>query len=226
MSGREGKGDKRCSGAFWDDLNMKNNNYIGILIALDGPNGSGKTTLRNSLKENLINSGYDVCVTAEPTATELGDYVREFAETHNGISLACLVACDRYEHIKNEIIPALEMGKIVITDRYILSSLILQEMDGVETDFISNINSEIIKPDLQIALYADERVLQERLKKRDILTRFEKNNQSNDELFYMKKGIKKLECEGIEVLEIHNNTRLEKNVEQIVSYIKGRWRKN
>lgn len=67
---------------------MKNNNYIGILIALDGPNGSGKTTLRNSLKENLINSGYDVCVTAEPTATELGDYVREFAETHNGISLS------------------------------------------------------------------------------------------------------------------------------------------
>lgn len=202
---------------------MIDNKYKGLLVALDGPNGAGKTTLINALKEELENNGYDICITNEPTETDLGKCVRKFAEEHEGISLACLVAGDRYEHLNNIIIPEFEKGKIVIIDRYILSSLILQEMDGVETDFILNINSEIIKPDLQIALYADERVLQERLKKRDILTRFEKNNQSNVELYYMSKGIKTLQAEGVEVLQICNNTNIEKNVKTIISHIECRW---
>lgn len=226
MSGEEGEGDTGGFGVFWDGVSMRHNKYKGILIALDGPNGSGKTTLISLLKEKLVNRGYDVCITNEPTDTELGKYVRKFSETHEGISLACLVVGDRYEHIKNEIIPELKKGKIVITDRYILSSLILQEMDGVETDFILKINSNIIKPDLQVAVYADEKVLQERLESREILTRFEKNNQSTDELFYMKKGIKTLLNEGIEILEICNNGELEENVKCIVSYVEHKWRKH
>lgn len=71
-----------------------------------------------------------------------------------------MVAADRYEHMTNEIIPALEEGQLVISDRYILSSLILQEMDGVSDTFVLTVNSEIIKPDLQLAVFADERVLQ------------------------------------------------------------------
>lgn len=88
--------------------------------------------------------------------------------------------------------PALGEGKIVISDRYILSSLILQEMDGVGTEFILNTNSEIIKPDLQLAVIADEKILQERLSERDVLTRFEKENQSKRELDFMEKGVREL----------------------------------
>jgi dTMP kinase len=226
VSGGEGKGDKGRTGAFWDGVIMIENKYKGILIALDGPNGSGKTTIIKTIKEMLENRGYDVCITNEPTTTELGVYVRKFAETHEGISLACLVAVDRYEHIKNLIIPELKKGSIVITDRYILSSLILQEMDGVETGFILKINSNIIKPDLQVAVYADEKILQERLGKREVLTRFEKNNRSNDELFYMKKGIKTLLNEGVEILEICNNGELEENVNKVVSCVEYMWRKH
>ncbi len=189
---------------------MIDNKYKGLLVALDGPNGAGKTTLINALKEELENNGYDICITNEPTETDLGKYVRKFAEEHEGISLACLVAGDRYEHLNNIIIPELEKGKIVITDRYILSSLILQEMDGVKTDYILTINGNIIKPDLQVAVYADENILHERLNQRNIITRFEKNNQSNVELYYMSKGIKTLQAEGVEVLQICNNTNIEK----------------
>lgn len=203
---------------------MVKNEYDGFLIALDGPNGSGKTTLIKALKELLEKRGYDVCITREPTETELGEYVRKFAETHKGISLACLVVGDRYDHIKNEIVPELKKGKIVITDRYILSSLILQEMDGVDTDFILKINSNIIKPDLQVAVYADEDILRARLGERKELTRFEKNNQSADELFYMKKGVKTLLNENIMILEIYNNGELEGNVKKIVSYVEQVWR--
>lgn len=202
---------------------MIDNKYKGLLVALDGPNGAGKTTLINALKEELENNGYDICITNEPTETDLGKYVRKFAEEHEGISLACLVAGDRYEHLNNIIIPELEKGKIVITDRYILSSLILQEMDGVKTDYILTINGNIIKPDLQVAVYADENILHERLNQRNIITRFEKNNQSNVELYYMSKGIKTLQAEGVEVLQICNNTNIEKNVKTIISNIECRW---
>lgn len=136
-----------------------------------------------------------------------------------------MVAADRYEHIFNEIIPELKKRTLVITDRYILSSLILQEMDGVSDKFVLNLNSEIIKPNLQLAVFADEKVLQKRLSERGILTRFEKGNQSNSELYYMDKGIKELEKRNVNVMHIDNNDNLEANVEKVVSYIMNNWRK-
>lgn len=204
---------------------MKKSEYDGILIAVDGPNGSGKTTIISKLNELLEDKGYNVCITKEPTETELGRFVRQFAEEHEGLSLACLVAADRYEHVKNEIVPELKNGKIVITDRYILSSFILQEIDGVDTDFILNINSNIIKPDLQVAVHVEESILQERLSERPILTRFEKNNQSCKELFYMEQGIKTLHNENIVILEICNDGNLQENLNKIIASIECMRRK-
>lgn len=128
-------------------------------------------------------------------------------------------------YIINEIMPALGEGKIVISDRYILSSLILQEMDGVGTEFILNTNSEIIKPDLQLAVIADEKILQERLSERDVLTRFEKENQSKRELDFMEKGVRELGKHNIDIMNIYNNDNLDENVEKVISYIADRWRK-
>lgn len=197
----------------------------GFLLAVDGPNGAGKSTLIEAVKRKMELEGYTVYITREPTDTELGSFIRKFAESHSGISLACLVAADRYEHIFNEIIPELKKRTLVITDRYILSSLILQEMDGVSDKFVLNLNSEIIKPNLQLAVFADEKVLQKRLSERGILTRFEKGNQSNSELYYMDKGIKELEKRNVNVMHIDNNDNLEANVEKVVSYIMNNWRK-
>lgn len=196
----------------------------GFLVAIDGPNGVGKSTLIESIKTRLEFRGHVIYTTKEPTNTECGSFVRKFAESHSGIGLACLVAADRYEHIENEILPELKKGKIVITDRYILSSLILQQMDGVSGDFLLDLNSEIIKPDLQVAVFADEDILQKRLSERNALTRFEKGNQSYNELFYMNKGIVELEKRNVDVLCINNNANLENNVEEIVSCIIKNWR--
>lgn len=71
---------------------------IGYFIAVDGPNGVGKSTLIAAIKNKLEILGYDVYVTREPTDTKLGNFLREFAEQHSGVSLACMVAADRYEH--------------------------------------------------------------------------------------------------------------------------------
>lgn len=204
---------------------MKINTFGGKLIAVDGPNGVGKSTIIEAVEKKLRLYLVDVFTTKEPTDTELGFFLRNFSEKEPGIGLACLVAADRYEHLKNEIIPMLEKEKVVITDRYILSSLILQGMDGVNTKFIININDEIIKPDLQVSLFADERIIQSRLCERGKLTRFEKNNQSRKELINMQKGIEKLKKLKIKVLCVNNSDNLESNVEKITNYIIDNWRR-
>ncbi|MBD5396080.1 MAG: dTMP kinase [Lachnospiraceae bacterium] len=203
---------------------LEKSNLDGFFVAIDGPNGVGKSTLIEAIKEKMESLGYIVYTTKEPTDTKLGRFIRRFAEGHYGISLACLVAADRYEHLMNEIIPELKKRKLVITDRYVLSSLILQQMDGVSDIFILNSNAEIIKPDLQLAVFAEENILQERLAERNVLTRFEKGNQSNSELYYMEKGIVELEKEKINVMRIYNNDNLEFNVEKVASYIVDNWR--
>ena len=208
---------------------MKKNTTKGFFIAIDGPNGAGKTVLleeiEKSMKKRIKDKNIQFYKTKEPTNSVLGKFVRDISEVVTGNSLACLVSADRYEHLKNEIIPELKKGKIVITDRYILSSLILQVMDGVKESFILNLNSKIIKPDLQLAIFAEEKIIQNRLKQRDKLTRFEKNNQSKKEINNMEKGIEKLKKLNIEVLSINNNDDLEYNANKIVDYIIENWRK-
>ena len=139
--------------------NLKKNTTKGFFVAIDGPNGVGKTTLLEEIEKIIKSKNIQLYKTKEPTNSILGNFIREISEEINGDTLACLVSADRYEHLKNEIIPELEKGKIVITDRYVLSSLILQVIDGVKENFILNLNSQIIKPDLQLAIFADEKVI-------------------------------------------------------------------
>ena len=204
--------------------NLKKNTTKGFFVAIDGPNGVGKTTLLEEIEKIIKSKNVQLHKTKEPTNSILGKFIREISEEINGDTLACLVSADRYEHLKNEIIPELKKGKIVITDRYILSSLILQVMDGVKESFILNLNSKIIKPDLQLAIFAEEEIIQNRLKQRDKLTRFEKNNQSKKEINNMKKGIDKLRKLNVEVLCINNNDDLEYNANKIADYIIENWR--
>lgn len=198
---------------------MNKNLCSGKLIAVDGPNGAGKTTIIQELKKELEKRRIEACFTKEPTDNELGCFVREYAERFDGISVACLVAADRYQHLRDEIVPQLEKGKIVITDRYVLSSLILQRMEEVSEEFILALNNEIVQPDLQIAVFADRDVIQNRLKERSCLTRFERGNKTNKELEYMEKGIQVLQEQGIDVFQLINDNNLGDSVAKVTQAI-------
>lgn len=198
---------------------MYKNKETGKFIAFDGPNGAGKSTLIRAVQARLLEMNITVHVTKEPSDSQIGTFTRNATELFSGNTLACLVAADRYAHVEREIFPQLKQGTIVITDRYVLSSLILQPMDGVDVDFVEKVNNEIVLPDLQIAVWANEEILQKRLLERDNLTRFEKDNRSLEELENMKNGVRIIQEWAVPVLNVFNDDDYEKNVTLIVENI-------
>jgi dTMP kinase len=137
----------------------------GLFVTIDGPNASGKTSIAAAVAESLKTS-LTVHSTRQPSPTDLGDLVRRSEARLRGPALACLVAADRHHQLGSEIGPALASGAIVICDRYIESSLVLQRIDGVETEFIVAINRGIRRPDIRVRLLADEQILAARLAER------------------------------------------------------------
>jgi dTMP kinase len=103
----------------------------GLLIAFEGGEGSGKTTQARFIAIWLRELGYDVVTTHEPGATKIGMRLRALLldTSHTGMSPhaeALMYAADRAEHVASVIAPALDRGAIVITDRYVDSSLAYQ----------------------------------------------------------------------------------------------------
>lgn len=159
-------------------------NRPGMLVTIDGPNGSGKTSLTEAVSRELRARGAAVHRTHQPSATVLGKFAREAEADLRGRGLACLVAADRHQQVEGEIDRHLDAGEIVLCDRYIESSLVLQQIDGVSTDFILAINAGIARPDLRIRLKAEPATIHERLASRptDPARRFERTAAGEREL--------------------------------------------
>jgi dTMP kinase len=134
-----------------------------MFVTVDGPNGSGKTTLSAAVTARLTARGHVVHHTAQPSSSPLGKLARECERTVRGRALACLVAADRHHQLETEIAPALARGEIVLCDRYVESSLVLQRIDAVEIEYILAVNAGILRPDLRIRLLADETALRQRI---------------------------------------------------------------
>jgi len=102
----------------------------GLFISFEGIDGVGKSTQADLLEEWLISQNKDVIRTLEPGGTDVGVEIRKILLHHKGDlaprAEAALFAADRAHHVASKIRPALESGKIVITDRYFDSSVAYQ----------------------------------------------------------------------------------------------------
>jgi dTMP kinase len=103
----------------------------GVFLALEGGEGAGKSTQARMLAIWLRDQGYDVVTTHEPGATKVGMRLRALLldTAHAGLSARAetlMYAADRAEHVQAVIVPALERGAIVVTDRYVDSTLAYQ----------------------------------------------------------------------------------------------------
>ena len=128
----------------------------GVFIVFEGIDGSGKSTHIKALAEELRSKGYGVLQTSEPSKDRIGNFIRRYAERNDSRltpeTEALLFAADRFEHVKTVIEPALRRGRIVISDRYLYSSLAYQGAGGLEVDWIREMNRFAPKPDLGILL--------------------------------------------------------------------------
>ena len=101
-----------------------------LFISFEGIDGVGKSTQADLLEKFLLAQGQTVVRTLEPGGTELGVEIRQILLHHKGgiapRSEALLYAADRGHHVATKIRPALERGEIVITDRYLDSSIAYQ----------------------------------------------------------------------------------------------------
>ena len=156
-----------------------------LFITFDGQHGSGKSYIIKYLNNRLLSLGYSVITTSEPTDNEIGKIARGSEHKYTGKTLACLFAADRHQHC-DFVLRELSGYDIILCDRYIISALILQNMDGIEFDYIFSINKDIIKPNIQIVLYADNNLIIERLKHKDMsrLTKQELNENYDRYLYH------------------------------------------
>jgi dTMP kinase len=132
----------------------------GWFITLEGIEGSGKTTQAAILADALRSCGNQVMVTREPGGTRAGEFIREIF-LDSSISLKptaelLLVLADRAQHVREKLLPALEAGQIVISDRYSDSTIAYQGYGrGLDPKLVRDLNrlaSDGIIPDLTIVL--------------------------------------------------------------------------
>ena len=128
----------------------------GLFIVMEGPDGSGKTTQINLLKEYLEEAGYECLITREPGGTVIGEEVRQLIlnpehKEMSPVTEMLLYAASRAQLVHELIGPALEEGKIVISDRFVDSSIVYQGIArklGIST--VSAVNAPgigIYRPD-------------------------------------------------------------------------------
>ncbi|WP_410674193.1 dTMP kinase [Amycolatopsis sp. cmx-4-68] len=151
----------------------------GLFVTLDGPAGVGKTTTTRLVREYLGRRGYEVHATTQPSHGVLGETARYNTDTYRGHTLACLVAADRYHHLEQEVRPHLAAGAIVVCDRYVASSYVLQCMDGVPLPFVEAINAAADVPDLAVILQAPPEVTAARVAGRGAHDRFHTGEDSS-----------------------------------------------
>ena len=131
----------------------------GRLLALEGLDGCGKSTQVEPLAEALRGAGHDVLTTREPTDGPHGRRIREMARSGESVApeeeLRWFVE-DRREHVAQVLEPALAARRVVLTDRYYLSSVAYQGARGLDwSAILADSEREFPAPDLALLFEID-----------------------------------------------------------------------
>jgi dTMP kinase len=132
----------------------------GVLVVLEGADGSGKSTQATLLVERLRAKGCDVVQTFEPGATPVGAAIRGIVlgtpSVLDARAEALLIAADRAQHVAEVVAPALQRGAVVVSDRFVPSSLAYQgRARGLGVEHIEALNEWAaggVVPDVVVVL--------------------------------------------------------------------------
>jgi len=192
----------------------------GILIVLEGGDGAGKTAQARILRSSLETKGYKVHPTAEPSRTAVGRLIRRnLLQTEKMLPEveALLFAADRFLHLQSEIRPALAAGKVVVCDRYMYASFAYQGAQGVNLNWLREINRFAEKPDLAIYLDVPPDMGLKRIRrKKSLLEKLQLQRQVREEYL-------KLVRAG-ELVLVDSNQPIERVSEAILALVERRLR--
>lgn len=134
----------------------------GIFIALEGTEGAGKTTQVRMLSDWLRDRGHDPLVTREPGGTPVAEDVRRILLDSDALSARTellLMLASRSTLVEEVIRPALVEGRVVVTDRFHLSTLAYQghgrELSLPEVEAMNRFATDGLEPDLTVLLDVD-----------------------------------------------------------------------
>ena len=181
----------------------------GLFIVMEGPDGSGKTTQINLLEQYLKEAGYECLITREPGGTVIGEEVRELIlnpeyKEMSPVTEMLLYAASRAQLVHEVIGPALEAGRIVISDRFVDSSIVYQGIArnlGIST--VAAVNAPgigIYRPDGIFFIDISEAEGIRRKKNQKKLDRMEQ--ESIDFHHLVSEGYRKVLAERPEVIKI------------------------
>lgn len=141
----------------------------GRFIAIEGIDGSGTTLQTRLLADWLAARGHTMLETREPSHGPIGVLVRERLSVRSAplepAALALLFAADRLDHLAREVVPAIARGAVVLSDRYLLSSLAYQSLD-CDAAWVREINARAMQPDLTLVLEVPAEVAFARVQRR------------------------------------------------------------
>lgn len=120
----------------------------GILIVIEGAEGVGKTTIAKKLVSELNDIGYESIYFREPGGNDMCEKIRNLALYNeiDAVTETLLMCAARSINVEKNILPSIDAGKIVVLDRFTLSTLVYQGiLGGVNIKFINEINKLICK---------------------------------------------------------------------------------
>ncbi len=161
---------------------MRKNPFGGKFIVFEGLDGSGHTTQAKLLEDFFLNKGYKVILTNEPTLeSKAGRTIRKVLNKELKIearALQKLFVQDRKEHLEKVIIPALKEKRVVICDRYFFSTVAYGTADGLDLEWLIEINNQFLLPDITFILKVRPEICVERIEGRgEEKTIFEKKEK-------------------------------------------------
>ena len=184
----------------------------GFFIVLEGPDRSGKSTQAAMLKKWLEEQGLDTVLTREPGGTAISERIRKILLDPQvkavPVAELFLFAVSRSQHTAEIIKPALAAGKIVISDRFTMSTEAYQGFGrGLSANIIRTVNriaTENIKPDLTVVFSVPEHEFEKRIRDEEAKNgpdRFEREGiefrrriQKAYKTFSRRKGIKSIDA--------------------------------
>ena len=140
---------------------------VGKFYVFEGLDGSGLTTQAALLRNHFLSKGKDAILTKEPTDGLIGGIIKAALRDEwktNSLALQMLFAADRAHHLTTEIEPALKKNKVVICDRYILSSLVYGSLN-TSMDVLKQMNAHFLKPHMTIVIDTNPKICMERMKR-------------------------------------------------------------